>query len=178
MLKKWEKISGKLISKNKYWSYILEKFQIDGKDCGEYHYIHTGGSTLVIPVTHEGKIILVNQYRYLCKKESIEFPCGSIQENISKEDNALKELREESGYSAKSLEYVGKFAPYSGVSDEMCFVFIARELFTSPLPADFTEDFEIREIKPSEIDNMIISGELWDGMSIAAWAIAREKIFT
>ena len=94
MLKKWKKISEKLLFKNNFWSYILEEFEIEGNNRGEYHYVHTNGSTLIIPVLTSGKIILVNQYRYLNKKESLEFPCGSIQNNISKEENALKELRE------------------------------------------------------------------------------------
>ena len=176
MLKKWEKISSKVVSKNKFWSYILEEFEIDGNHRGEYHYVHTGGSTMIIPVTDSGNILLVNQYRYLNKKESLEFPCGSIQENISKEENALKELREESGYSSKDLKYIGEFSPYSGVSDEMCYVFTADELFHSPLKADFTEDFELHELTFEEVERMIEEGEIWDGMSICSWTIAKKEI--
>lgn len=173
-IKSWKKLSQKVLFQNKYWKYFLDEFEIEGKGKGEYHYLHLIGSTMIIPVTANNKIILVNQYRYLNQKESIEFPCGSVEEGLSFEDNAIKELREETGYSANELIKAGEYSPYNGVSDEMCHVYIAKKLFSNELKADFTEDFEFLELNPVEIDNMIDSGIIWDGMTISAWTLARK----
>jgi len=175
LLKKWTTLSRKVVTENKYWSYILDKFEIAGVSRGEYHFVHTGGSTMIIPITSSNKILLVNQYRYLNDRESLEFPCGSIQNNISPKENAIKELREETGYSCKQINIIGEFSPYSGVSDEMCSVFLAIQLFESPLPSDTTEDFELSEYSIAEIDDLIKDGTIWDGMSIAAWHLSREQ---
>ena len=176
MLKRWSKKSTETILKNDYWSYKLDKFTIEDSFEGRYHYVHTLGSTMVIPIIADKKIILVNQYRYLSQKESLEFPCGSVKENLSLEENAQKELREESGYSAGKLIHAGKFSPYTGASDEMCTVFIGLELTPSPLPKDDTEDFEIVKMSFEELNRAIETNYIWDGLTLSAWSLAKRKL--
>ncbi|MBI9073407.1 MAG: NUDIX hydrolase [Melioribacteraceae bacterium] len=187
-LKKWKRLSKKVIYENGYWSYHLDKFEIDGGYKGDYHYIHTGGykgdyhyihtggSTMSIPITKDGHIILINQYRYLNQKECIEFPCGAVVNGLSIEENAIKELREETGYTANQLEKIGEFAPYSGVSDEITTIFLATNLKESPLPADPTEQFEILKYTFEEVQQLINENIIWDGLTLAAWSITRQKI--
>ncbi len=175
-LKIWKRINKKLVIKNNYWSYFLDNFEIENEQNGEYHYVHTFGSTMVIPVTSENKIILTNQFRYLHQKESLEFPCGSVEENLSFVENAKKELREETGFDAKELIFVGEFAPYSGVSDEMCYVYIGLDLFHSPLPHDETEEINLSFHTFEEVNKLLDSNKIWDGMSFAAWLLAKEKL--
>src|SRR5208283_655228 len=79
MLAHWKKLTSKIVHKNPWWNYHLDSFQIPNGVKGEYHYVHTEGSSLIIPVIDNGKIILVNQYRYLRDRESIEFPCGGVK---------------------------------------------------------------------------------------------------
>jgi ADP-ribose pyrophosphatase len=175
-LKIWKKLSTKLIARNDYWSYFLDKFEIENQHNGEYHYVHTLGSTMVIPITSDNKIILTNQFRYLHQRESLEFPCGSVESNLSFEENARKELREETGFDATELIYIGEFAPYSGVSDEMCYVYLGTGLFESPLPHDETEEINISFHSFEEIEELLVNNEIWDGMTFAAWQLAVNKL--
>ncbi len=175
MLARWKKISETVVNRNNHWTYKLDKFEIPNRGKGEYHYVHTNGSTLVIPILSSGKILLVNQYRYLVEEEVLEFPCGVLEENYEPAENAQKELREETGYEAGKLHFVGKFIPYSGVSDEISYVFIAENLKENPLPADETEEFELVELTVKELDEMISSNKIKDGMTLAAWTIAKRK---
>jgi ADP-ribose pyrophosphatase len=177
-LKTWKQLSSKVLYSNKYWDYLLDEFKIEDGKRGEYHFVRTGGSTMIIPVTDSGKLLLVNQYRYLNQRESIEFPCGSISGKLTPEENALKELREETGYSAKELLAAGFFSPYNGVTDEMCHVFIAKQLFADKLIADVTEEFEMMELSIDEIDKLICSNIIWDGMTMAAWILAKKIIIS
>ncbi|MCF8242409.1 MAG: NUDIX hydrolase [Melioribacteraceae bacterium] len=175
-LKRWKKLSQREIKRNDYWEYLLDEFEIEPGNKGEYHYVHTLGSTMIVPFTSEKKIILTNQYRYLLDKESLEFPCGSVHKELSFEDNAIKELREEAGYDSNELIFVGEFAPYNGVGDEICKVYVAHKLLHSPLPIDETEEFEILEYSFDEIEKLISENKIWDGMTIAAWTLAKPKI--
>ena len=174
-LPKWIKLSQKTIFTNKHWKYNLDKFQIESEQTGEYHYVHSPGSTMVVPFLSENRILLVKQFRYLNQKESLEFPCGSVEDGLTLEQNALKELREESGFSAE-IKRIGEFSPYTGVADEMCTVFIGEKLYSSPLPKDDTEDFEIVEISINDFEEQIKENIIWDGLTLSAWLLTKKYL--
>lgn len=175
-LRPWKKLSESILFRNQWWTYKRDTFELPSGRPGEYHYVHTDGSSMVIPVLGDGTLVLVNQYRYLVGKESLEFPCGSVREGSTHDETARHELVEETGYSAKGLSKVGEFNPYNGVTNEMCHVYMARDLEYLGGTPDETEEFEIVRITPAEIDERIRTGVIWDGMTIAAWAIAGRKM--
>lgn len=175
-LKRWRKLSESILFRNHWWTYRQDVFELPSGKKGEYHYVHTNGSSMVVPVLGDGRVILVNQYRYLAGKESVEFPCGSVKDGSTHDETARHELLEETGYSAKVLFPVGEFNPYNGVTDEMCRVYVAGELEYAGGVPDETEEFEILLLAPAEIDLRIRGGAIWDGMTVAAWAIAKERI--
>ena len=175
MLARWKKISSSLVHKNPWWTYQLDSFQIPNGVKGEYHYIHSDGSAMIIPVTAEGRIVLVKQYRYLNDRESIEFPCGGVKENHSYEQMARLELEEEAGYTASVWEVIGEFNPFNGATDELCRVFIARGLSAVQAKPEQTEEFEILTMTPGELDKLIAAQEIWDGMTLAAWMLAKNR---
>lgn len=177
-LRIWKKLSESVVHKNPWWTYKRDEFELPSGKRGEYFYSHTNGSSMVIPIMNDGKILMVKQHRYLAGKESIEFPCGSVKDGSSYDETAWLELSEETGYSAGRFFMAGEFNPYNGITDEMCHVYIARELqFVGGTP-DETEEFELIPLTAAELDRRIQSGEIWDGMSIAAWHIVKTKIDT
>jgi ADP-ribose pyrophosphatase len=165
-----------VVAANPWWTYKRDDCELPGGSPGEYHYVHTNGSAMVVPVTANGALLLVNQYRYLAERESLEFPCGSVKDGSTHELTAHEELAEETGYTAGRLLLAGRFNPYNGVTDEMCHVFIARDLHHVGARPDVTEEFELATLTPGEVDARIAAGEIWDGMSIAAWAIVRSIV--
>ena len=173
-LHRWEKVSSEIKFKNPWWTYKFDKCRLpDGKEY-DYHYVHTAGSSFIIPVKDNGKILLVNQYRYLNDRFSIEFPGGGIKENQLPEFVARKELIEETGLKG-DLKKIGYFNPYNGIADEICHVFIANNLMPSDEEIkDEQEEFEMVELTPPEIEQKIQSNEIYDGMTMASWAIARK----
>jgi ADP-ribose pyrophosphatase len=176
-LGRWRKLSEKVLFQNRWWSYRLDRFELPGGKQGEYHYVHTAGSAMVVPVAASGKLLLVNQYRYLVERESLEFPGGGVPDGATPEAAARAELAEETGQAARDLTLAGRFNPYNGVTDEMCHVFLARGLRPAAGAApDETEELETRELSPAEIDAAIRSGAIWDGMTMAAWCLVRPLI--
>ncbi|MBU2636703.1 MAG: hypothetical protein KJ963_06415, partial [Bacteroidetes bacterium] len=66
----WKKLKQINELQNKWWTYRTDEIELPSGKPGEYHYVHTNGSSLVVPVTGEGKIIMVRQYRYLAERDS------------------------------------------------------------------------------------------------------------
>ncbi len=175
--KNWKKISETTVHNNGYWEYRIDKFLHEDGTGDEYHYVHTSGSTMIIPVTSGGNFLLVSQFRYLNAKESLEFPCGGIDHGLSPEENAIKELREETGYSARKLEFVGSFSPFTGACDEICNVYVATGLYESPLPKDKSEEgMKVISMNYNELQNLIDNNKIWDGLTLAAWALFHKKL--
>jgi ADP-ribose pyrophosphatase len=175
-LKVWKKQSEETLFKNRWWTYKRDMYELPSGKVGEYNYVHVSGSAMIIPILSDGRVLLVNQYRYLNNKESLEFPCGSVKEGASHEETARHELAEETGYSSKRFALAGEFNPYNGVTNEICKVFIARELYAVDSTPDETEEFELMPMTSDELDAKIRSGEIWDGMTIAAWCIVKQKV--
>ncbi len=176
MLRRWKTISSRIVAKNPWWTYKVDQYEIPADYNGEYHFVHTNGASMVVPITSEGKVILVNQYRYLCNRESIEFPCGGVKDGATYDSTARMELEEETGYRTDDIERVAEFNPYNGVTDEMCAVYIAKNLTRSLSHPDVTEEFEIVECSVDELNEMTQSGRIWDGMTLAAWMLARSHV--
>jgi ADP-ribose pyrophosphatase len=84
-------------------------------------------------------------------------------------ENARKELREEAGYRARYWQRLGKFAPYNGVSNEMCRVYVATELEHVEAAPEPTEELEVIDLDVDEIRQAIDSGEIWDGMTAVSF---------
>jgi ADP-ribose pyrophosphatase len=175
-LSRWKKLTERIVFRNAWWTYKLDTYALPSGIQGEYNYVHTNGSSMVIPVAPDGRVLMVNQYRYLAERESLEFPCGSVKDGSSYDETAWLELAEETGHSSNRYFLAGAFNPYNGVTDEMCHVYIARELYPVASTPDITEEFELVPLTAAEIDGKIRSGEIWDGMSIAAWAIVKAKV--
>jgi ADP-ribose pyrophosphatase len=176
MLTKWKRNNTKVVYQNHWWTYKLDEFEIPGKVSGEYHYAHTNGSSMIIPITDEGKIILVKQYRYLNDKESIEFPCGSVKDRKTHLETAHLELQEETGHCTDSMELIGEFNPCNGITDEICKVFIAEKLRQSIAKPDDTEEIELLYCTSDEVNAMIRNNIIWDGMTLASWMIYFKKL--
>lgn len=175
-LKPWKKIRQAFEFKNPWWTYRKDDVKLPSGNIGEYHFVHVNGSSMVIPLMEDGRIVMVNQYRYLAQKESLEFPCGSVKEGATYEETAQHELAEETGYEADNLSVTAVFNPYNGVTDEICRVYIAKKLNPINANPDDTEEFEQVLITPNELEKKIQSGEIWDGMTLAAWALIKNHL--
>lgn len=175
MLKQLKQVSSEVQAENRYWKYFKDKYIHPGGDEGEYHYVHTPGSVMVIPVTEKGMLLMVRQFRYLNRREGLEFVGGGVREGMSIHDAAASELKEEAGLVASNLLKIGEFNPMNGVTDEMCRVFVATELVTVDAVPDASEEFELVELRQDEFCDLIRHGEIWDGMTLAAFSLFRER---
>jgi ADP-ribose pyrophosphatase len=171
MLKELRSISQSVKYENPYWQYGFDLYEKPDGSAGEYHYVHSRGSVMIVPRFENDDFLLTRQYRYLNRRVSLEFPGGGLSPNYSPAEQAMRELEEETGFSG-SLRFLGAFNPCNGVTDELCSVFVASDLRTSSGRApDDSEEFLRCRLSRAGILASIACGELWDGMSLAAWQI-------
>jgi 8-oxo-dGTP pyrophosphatase MutT (NUDIX family) len=175
-LQRWKRARRVFEIRNPWWSYRKDEIVREDGMAGEYHAVHTRGSSMVVPLDGRGRILMVNQYRYLNDRESLEFPCGSVKEGEDHLSTAELELAEETGTKASTLTVAGEHNPCNGVTDEICRVYVARGLSPGAAPKDATEEFEVRAVTPAELEALIASGAVWDGMTLAAWALVRAAV--
>lgn len=171
MLKRLRRLSTEILHKNPWWEYRHDKYLHPDDSPGEFFYVHTRGAVFVIPEMENGRLLLLRQFRYLNQRESIEFVGGGIKEGLTPEESAREELLEEGGFLSGALIPLGWFNPMNGATDEQCYVFLARELRVANAHPEVSEEFEPIMVTPDELDAMIANGEIWDGMTLAAYAM-------
>ncbi len=173
MLQRLKRISHSVRFENPYWKYGYDRYRMPNGATGDYHYVMSNGSVMIVPRLADGSILLLRQYRYLNERVSIEFPGGGIEPGLSVEANAAKELAEETGYRTKRLTKIGEHNPYNGVTNEISHVFLADEMLLEDASPDESEEFELLRCSPIEVADSIRSGAIWDGMTIASWCMYR-----
>lgn len=123
----------------------------------------------VVPIDDSGHTWLVGQYRYTQNRYEWEIPEGGCPEGESLEDCARRELLEETGLAAASLQPLLLDLQLSNsVSNETAHLFVARGLTQhSPQPED-TEQLALRRLPLSDAIQMAASGQIRDAMSVIA----------
>lgn len=122
----------------------------------------------ILAVDDEGNLLLVNQFRLPAGKILLEVPAGCLENGEEPETAVIRELREETGYSAGRIRKLGGFYLAPGYSTEYMHVYLASELFHSPLVAEDTEGIELIRQPLCNINRLISSGGIHDCKSIAA----------
>ena len=139
----------------------------------ELEIIHHAGAAAVVPLLSEQDaddpvVLLLRQYRYAAGGELWEIPAGVLEPGESPLDCARRELQEETGAGAESLEYLTTIFTTPGFTDEQIHLFLATGI-TVGEPGRGADEFMEVEARPmSKVLEMIRDGEIRDGKSIAA----------
>lgn len=127
---------------------------------------HKGGVGLGA-ITDDGKIVLVRQFRKPLERDILEIPAGKIEGNEDPMETAVRELKEETGYSAKDIQLIGKIYPSVGYTTELIYLFLCTGLSPGETEFDESESIEIEEYELKELYKMAVNGEIEDGKTLA-----------
>lgn len=115
--------------------------------------VNCNGIVAIVPVTHDGDIILIKQFRPTVNSYVVEFPAGLNDKGEGLEEAAARELREETGYEPRELIFLASGPLSSGSSSEILTVFLAKGLrFKGIQGRDETEDIEVLRIPLHSLD--------------------------
>ncbi len=123
----------------------------------------------ILPVTDEGRIVLIKQYRHAVDEEIFEIPAGIIEEGEEPRASACRELREETGFMPGKLEEIAAIYTTPGFCDEKIYVYIATELSVSPLQQDDDEFIRTYDYSVEELEKMIAEKKITDGKTLLAY---------
>jgi ADP-ribose pyrophosphatase len=124
------------------------------------------GAVAVIPIDSKGRIVLVEQWRRAIERVTLELPAGMLDPGESPEECAQRELQEETGYKAGSLEFFGGCFSSPGSMSEYIHLYLGKDLLNSPLKADDTDQIDIQTISIEEALKLIENGQICDAKTV------------
>lgn len=138
---------------------------------------HNGG-VAIAAVTKEGKMVLVRQYRKAAGKVLLEVPAGKIEKG--EEDHlllaAVRELKEETGYTAGQMTFMNFFYTSVGYSTEIIYLYFAENLSPGETNFDEHEAIETEEYGIEELKEMIGAGAICDAKTISAILLTEQRL--
>lgn len=152
--------------RNVYQGIIVDVYRKPFDDLDAEIIRHPGG-VAVAAQKENGDFFIVKQFRYAVEENLYEFPAGKIDPNEEPQTTALRELREETGYEAHKIEYLGKVYPSPAYLDEVLYLYYACDLNFVGQDLDENEELSVHSMPLEEIEEKILNGEIVDAKTIA-----------
>jgi ADP-ribose pyrophosphatase len=170
-----EVLHQRLSYQGRKFNFEVTRLRLPNQVEGDWECIRHPGGALAVPVTADGKLILLRQYRFAAQGRLLEFPAGTIEPNEDPAETIKREIEEETGYRAHRWQKLGEFFLAPGYSDEIIYAFLAQDLERLEVPPtqDADEDMENVLMTPQELTEAILAGEPVDAKSIASFFLAR-----
>ena len=134
---------------------------------------HSGG-VVMIAIKDDGKILMEEQFRKPLEKVLLELPAGKLEPGEDPEKAALRELAEETGYRAGSIQHIVTYTPTCGYSNEYLYVYVCKDLTPGETNLDDTEDIDVVEYTPDELIDLILSKQIIDSKTLVGILFARQ----
>ena len=123
----------------------------------------------VVAMTPDKNVLLVRQYRFGSGKITTEIPAGLIDPGENSKDAAIRELREETGYTGNNWQYLGNVEPNPAFLNNRCHHWLASDVKKTSQPVlDEGEDIEVSLYTFIELAAAIHSGEINHVLALSA----------
>ena len=154
-----KRLNRELKFKGKIIDFYQDTIEVDGDHTVVWDFIKHKGAAAVVPVTEDGKILMVRQYRNALDRYTLEIPAGALDA----EDEpglvcASRELEEETGYRSETVAFC----------NERIEVYVAKDLIPSKQHLDEDEFIDLKAYSMDELKNKIFTGEIEDAKTVAS----------
>ena len=163
-----KKISEKLIYDGRIIHLYVDEIELPNGKPAMREYIRHQGAVCVVPVTEDGKVIVVDQFRYPFGRVTTEIPAGKIDPGEDPETAARRELSEETGIEDGELTFIGEFYSSPAILTEIIYMYTVKNFTRGELHTDPDEFVEVREIPLDELVEDILAGRIKDSKTQAA----------
>lgn len=153
----------------------LDEVETPGGERFVAEIVEHRGAVGIVPVTADGRVLLVRQYRLPVGRDLLEIPAGTIEPGEPPDVCARRELAEEVGQAAARWDPLLTFYPSPGILTEQLHLYLARELTPRSLPRE-EEDLRVEAVALADAYRRIDSGEICDSKSIIGLHAARARL--
>ncbi|MGF1602441.1 MAG: NUDIX hydrolase [Thermosynechococcaceae cyanobacterium] len=167
-----------LVCNARKFSFEINELRLPNGSTGDWACIRHPGGAMAVPVTDDGRFVLVKQYRFALQGRLLEFPAGTVEVDEEPFATIQREIQEETGYKAHRWRSLGEFPLAPGYSDEIIYAFLAQdlELLETPPAQDEDEDIETVLMTAAELEAAIEGGEPVDAKTICGFFMARSLL--
>ncbi|WP_218079819.1 NUDIX hydrolase [Anthocerotibacter panamensis] len=169
-------ISDRLRFQGLKFTFLSQELRFPNGAQGERQFILHPGGAVIVPITATGTFVCIRQYRFAIADYLFEFPAGTLEPGEEPFQTVLRELQEETGFTAHRWDDLGHFHLAPGYSDEMLYIFLARDLeaLLDPPPGDDDEDLEVIELSAEELTERMATTADFDAKTIACFFRAQQ----
>jgi ADP-ribose pyrophosphatase len=167
---KWKVISSEYLFNDRWFKVRKEVCETpQGKIVDPYYVYDFSTWVGALPVTADGKIIMVKQYRHALGETCIEIPGGCVDDSDKNlEDAIAREVLEETGYSFTSYEYLGRISPNPSTNSNLLHMFLAKGgKKVAKQQLDDNEEIEVMELSIDELKQLIRENKIIQAMHIS-----------
>ena len=164
-----ERVQRELKYKGAILSMYADTIKVPNGNTAVWDFIGHQGAAAVVPVTDDGKILMVRQYRNSVDRYTLEIPAGGLNSKDEPTiEAAARELEEETGYRSENLEWLINLRTTVAFCNEKIEIYVAQDLKPTHQHLDEDEFIDVYAYSVDELCEMIYSGKIEDGKTIAA----------
>ena len=165
-----KRVNRELKFKGTIIDFYQDTMEINGDHTVVWDFIKHKGAAAVVPVTEDGKILMVRQYRNALERYTLEIPAGALDEEGEPGFKcAARELEEETGYISEKLIYLGEYYMNQGISSAKCDLFFAKCIDKKEECREKTEFIKTKLIPINQFQELIFSNQFKLLIGIAGW---------
>lgn len=161
---------------------VRDTVELPGGGRATREYVLHPGAVMIVGLLDDGRLVLERQYRHPMGQVMLEFPAGKLDAGEGSLACAQRELREETGYSAREWAFAGRLSPTVAYSDEIIDLWFARGLSLGERQLDEGEFLDVLAVSPQELldgcrDGRVIDGKTlvgmlwWQNVMSGAWTL-------
>ena len=163
-----KKISSKQIFDGKIVKLFVDEVELPNGQIATREIVRHPGAVSVVPLTNEGEVVMVKQFRYPFERVLLEIPAGKLEPGEDPLEAVKRELEEESGVVAENIEFIGMTYTTVAFTDEKIYTYMATGLTFKESHPDEDEFLEVVKLPLDTLVNMVMSGEIKDSKTQVA----------
>lgn len=163
-----KKLKSDVVYEGSFLKVLRDEVELPNGKKGTREYIPHPGAALIIPITGDGKLVMIRQYRYALQAEFIEFPAGKMENGEDPLLTAKRELQEEVGLVAEDYRHLSTIHPVIGYSNEHIEIYLAKNLSKTEQQLDDEEFLDIFEVSLDEAMKLMKDGKITDVKTMIA----------
>lgn len=147
---------------------VEELEYLNGEQVIYREHVNAGEAVVILPITEENKVIMVQEPRTPIEKVILDLPAGMIEPEELPKDAAVRELEEETGYLAKNIRFLRAYYPSIGYSNEKIYIYLATDFEKTQQRLDEGENINVIELPLEQVIDMLDRNELITATSTIA----------